>query len=101
MPCYLVQTVSVVFKVENVDLLIQALRELDYVGQRNGDTLYVGAFTFDLVKGTVDYRDRAGYADKLNAIKRGYSYAAIDAVAKKRKWIHKQTAENKGTLRRY
>ena len=101
MPCYTVRLVTVEFKAKNIDILIAALKSLDWSFQQNGNKLSIqaGQMEIDLDKQQVKVRESS--QSNINILKRKYSEMAIVQVAIKRKWALKQLKENKLRLRRY
>ena len=101
MPCYTVRLVTIEFKAKNIDILIAALKSLDWSFQQNGNKLSIqaGQMEIDLDKQQVKVRESS--QSNINILKRKYSEMAIVQVAIKRKWALKQLKENKLRLRRY
>ena len=112
MPCYSVITSSVVFKIENVELLKTALVKagaMDIISQ-NRDTylsFYLPGKGTDYI--TIDLKnskitssmEEKKLTDISNSIKRAYSLEVINEVAKKQKWMTKKMGENRYQLQRY
>ena len=107
MPCYEVRTVSVEFKVGNVDLLKKALEKAGCQIQTQDQVISFkdkfGNFAMiDFEKSKIISRmgDKQ-LADLSNSIKRAYSECVIDEVAKRNKWIKKQMGEGRFQLQRF
>jgi hypothetical protein len=88
MPCYQVRTYSVEFKAHNRAILDLALKSLDWIREPTGSDKVLsfqnGAIVINLDKGTAQIR--AGYQEKLNALRRSYSRQAVNAAAKRMGW---------------
>jgi len=93
MPCWEVQSLSVEFHAEHLDLLKAALKALGISFTATADGLLLGnGMTLDLKSGraTLD----AAQQQQLNAIKREYSRQAIKRAALRNRWnvrAHSQT----------
>lgn len=109
MPCYEVRTVSIEFKVGNIDLLKKALEKAGctYLGNSE-EFLNLRTRGGNLVK--VDFKnatissqqlDAKGLSSCSNQLKRAYSECVIDELAKKQKWIQKKMGENRFQLQRF
>lgn len=109
MPCYTVITSSVEFKIGNIDLLKKALEKLGIrINKQYASEAYLSFYhsgnyiTIDLRKGKITSEmNEKKLSEFSNQIKRAYSSVVVDEVAKRQKWIRKNTAENKGQLQRY
>ena len=87
MPCYEVNTMSVEFKADHVDLLEQALDVLGWVRDWNVAKTFCRAsngIELDLRTGKAEIRD--GQGGLLNELKRAYSQQVIKKVAQKNHW---------------
>lgn len=116
MPCYQIRTISVEFKVGNIDLLRKAIEK---VAAKGSICEFKGVHT-----GTqrIDFYDPAGTRYQLNLdsgklistslnetqlgkfsnlLKRAYSEQVIDEVARKQKWLKKKMGENRYQLQRF
>jgi len=90
---------SVEFHAENLGLLKEALKKLgwSYVASESEVTVivdYYSSFRLDLKAGTAVLEER--FQGKLNELKRAYSSAAIDRVARLNQWTRK--GANNGLL---
>jgi hypothetical protein len=108
MPCYEVRTVSVEFKVGNIDLLKKALEKIemkifqqDEKGIAFEDKNY-NIFKINLINSRISGPlDEKGLGSLVNSIKRSYSEQVIDEIAKKQKWLKKKMGENRYQLQRF
>jgi len=109
MPCYSIRTISVEFKIGNVDLLKKAIEKMEgtYLGNneeflnfRTNDGRYVNVNFKKETISSVNFTEK-GLATFSNSIKRAYSEVVIDEVAKKQKWIKKQMGQNHYQLQRF
>lgn len=99
---------SVAFKAENKDLLVEALKAIDYPFRYIGNKIEVrtpgGMITLDLAAETASLsgQDTKFLQEALNKLKRSYSMEAIKVIAKKQHWTLKTKASNKmaGVLQR-
>jgi hypothetical protein len=110
MPCYEVRTVSVEFKVENIDLLKRALENIGwYVRGENKRSIaikrkdeYAFPVAIDFERGSISSTMEQSALFKFsNQLKRAYSEQVIDEVAKRQKWIKKQMGANQFQLQRF
>lgn len=113
MPCYEVRTVSVEFKVGNIELLKKAIEKMDWkVTSSTEKRLYAqkntgqwgDEVTINLENSTINstnFRDIKALSQFSNEIKRAYSEVVIDELAKKQKWIKKQMGTNQFQLQRF
>lgn len=99
MPCYEIRTVTVEFKAEHKDILIKAIENLGWGYREMSYGISTNGMTIDLEAQKVSVREY-GY-DSVNQLKRAYSTAVIEEVAKKKKWAIQKIAENKLRARRY
>jgi hypothetical protein len=104
MPCFEARNVTVKFTAKNKDLFLEAVKSLgwEYTESKEVSGRFVldtgwYSIVIDLNRETADTRD----ADLVNMLKRAYSVAAVEAVAKKRKWAILEIAQNKLRARRY
>jgi hypothetical protein len=106
MPCYTAQTMSVSFKAQNIDLLLEALKNWQFrrVGQIIRINTTGGEIDIDLASETATLRgaNTTVLQSELNALKRAYSMEAIKVMTKKQHWTLKIQSTNKmaGTLLR-
>lgn len=111
MPCYEVRTVSVEFKVGNIEILKKALAADGWLLNKmsNSNNLYARhkdsgqSITINMEKGNISSKE---YSEKelttvTNAIKRAYSGAVIGEVAQRQKWIKKKLDANRYQLQRF
>jgi hypothetical protein len=101
MPCYQVRTVSVEFKSKNKKLLEEAAKKLGWIYSEteDGKAVIGSRFVIDFKTRKATFEDyRQG---DFNQLKRAYSEAAIEAIAKKKRWAIKKKAEGKIEMRRY
>jgi hypothetical protein len=109
MPCYQTITSSVVFKVENIDILKRAL---EAAGGRGISTIEGVRVNFYLVGTnyiTIDLKnskitssmDEKELTTISNEIKRAYSLEVINEVARKQKWMKKKMGANQYQLQRF
>jgi len=103
MPCYEVRTMSVEFKAQHKDLLIEAIKKLGWEREMRlvGDTVIVRGMRVDLKTQKAEISEGRMYNDRLNELKRAYSSAALDRVAKRNRWSRKAKDKNKGVLRAF
>lgn len=108
MPCYEVRTVSVEFKVGNIELLKKALAasgcEVYLIVNDRISFKRSGRHAFiNLADSTIKSED---FDEKelpilSNTIKRAYSSQVIDEIARKQKWMKKKMGENRFQLQRF
>jgi hypothetical protein len=107
MPCYEVRTVSVEFKVGNIEILKRALEKMNVQIVRqdeNGITFnqaynqFTISFLNSKINSNVDEKELTSIS---NSIKRAYSEVVIDEVAKKQRWIKKQMGAGRYQLQRF
>jgi organic radical activating enzyme len=110
MPCYEVRTVSVEFKVSNIDLLKKALEKAGFnIAKASQITLQVrregeiNSIIIDLEQSKILSRsfDEKELSTISNQIKRAYSEQVIDEVAKRQKWMKKKLGDNRYQLQRF
>lgn len=90
MPCYTVQTVGVVLKVSDLDLLRAAIKSLGMVPAGTGQTIYFGnGESFDKERGEL----RVTSQERAALIKRAYSAEVVKSQARRFGWHLKQTGE--------
>ena len=100
MPCYEINTMSVEFKAKHKAILLLALKKLGYqTRENNQEQIITNIFSFNLKTQKVSYP--RGYENQINQIKRAYSQIVLEQVAKKRRWILKNKAENEFQLIKY
>lgn len=101
MPCYEVRTTSVEFQARNLELLKRAaeaagwtasvdLKRTALLCQKGGQTLKI-----DLMAQTIS---GAISAAAVNGLKRAYSEAAIEEVARRKRWLLKKTGSGAGRM---
>ena len=108
MPCYEVRTVSVEFKVGNIELLKKAL---DAAGcevyltvndrisfKRSGRYAFINLSDSTIKSEDFDEKELSILS---NTIKRAYSSQVIDEIARKQKWMKKKMGENRFQLQRF
>lgn len=112
MPCYEVRTVSVEFKVENIDLLKKAIENAGWridqmykdvsINITDKETSWRHV-TISLQGGQMSSTSMEGknLSSFCNQLKRSYSEVVIDEVAKKQHWIKKKLGENRYQLQRF
>jgi hypothetical protein len=110
MPCYEVRTVSVEFKVGNIDLLKKALADISYriqvegrdssllVHDRMGRRMVIDLDNSTIKSASMNEKELAA---ATNQIKRAYSEQVIDEVAKRQKWMKKKLGDNRYQLQRF
>ncbi len=104
MPCWQVQTVSVVFKADHVDLLEKALTALGWSFRidRASKKVHIdegndwSQIVIDLQAGQAQFRPQ--FQDKINQLKRAYSMEALKKLAVKNRWQIEKKAPTKGVL---
>ena len=111
MPCYEVRTVSVEFKIGNIDLLKKAAEKLGYTlkegvnsesfSLRNKYDSPVGVIDFKTGQFTTDRMGESQINSFVNSLKRSYSEQVIDEVAKKQKWQLRKMNKGAFQLIRY
>jgi hypothetical protein len=100
MPCYEVRLVSVEFKAQHKDLLIQALNEVGLEFRVSENRIVVaGEIKIDLDRQEV--RCPEVLRGTVNEIKRKYSEVVLKKVAGKKRWSVKNTGTNKFQLRKW
>jgi len=107
MPCYEVRTMSVEFQAQNLDVLNEAIEQSQLFrslssaeAMRDGKiSLHDGNIVLDLENKTAQVTE--GYQDRLNELKRAYSSAALDKVAKMNFWNRKSNSSRSGVLRKF
>ena len=113
MPCYQVRTVSVAFKIGNIDLLKKAIEKMEgtYLGNneeflnfRTNDGRYVNINfkkeTISSFGSNLNFTEK-GLATFSNSIKRAYSEVVINEVAKRQKWMQRKMGEGRFQLQRF
>lgn len=99
MPCYEINTISVEFKAEHMEHLETALKATGLAYTKNGDIITIGGvITINLKNSSIECP--GNYMPLINKLKREYSKAVIEDIAKKKKWALKSNG-NQFTLRRY
>jgi len=101
MPCYEVRTMSVEFQAQNLNVLNDAIKQLQLSAEVMSDgniSLHDGNIVLDLKNKTAQVTE--GYQDRLNQLKRAYSSAALDKVAKMNFWNRKSNSGRSGVLRK-
>jgi len=93
MPCYQVNLISVVFKIENIDLLAQAAKVLGWSFERNGDQVRVGNINVSLGLGKAFSVNQGS----INQLKRQYSIQAVKLASKAKGWVLESWKEKDGT----
>ena len=105
MPCYTIETVSVSFKIGNIDLLKKAIEKAGYqmagtetFRDTRGNIIKINMNTQTLTSQAYSERELSVTA---NILKRAYSELVIDEIAKKQKWIKKNMGAGQFQLQRY
>ncbi len=112
MPCYEIRTVSINFKVENIELLKRALEKewTVFQGGENKDYLvatkkgtYEEKIRIDLKAGQVrsQFYSEKDLPSVSNSIKRAYSLEVINELARKQKWLKKDMGQGRYQLQRF
>ena len=102
MPCYEVRTMSVEFQAQNRIVLNDAIEQLQLSVEVMLDgkiSLHDGNIVLDLETKTAQVTE--GHQDRLNDLKRAYSSAALDKVAKMNFWNRKSNSSRSGVLRKF
>jgi hypothetical protein len=101
MPCYEVREVQVEFKAQSKEILLEAVKKAGIYHYWNDliNILSGQGWAIDLEKQTATVIE--GYEKNLNQVRRAYSEAVINEVAKRKKWLVKKMAGNKMQLKRY
>ena len=103
MPCYQVRLVSVEFKAQSKELLLKALERLgwSYVDVPSKNEIYINRIGVRLMldQGIADVPTNS--QKDLNRLKQKYSAVVVEKIAKKKRWIIRNHADNKMTARRY
>jgi hypothetical protein len=107
MPCYTVQTMSVTFKAQNAELLLEAVKSLGLrftAGRKINITTRSGRIIIDLDAETAELSGSSTtlVQNDLNELKRAYSMEALKVIARKQHWSLKSKPSNKmaGVLQR-
>lgn len=108
MPCWTVQTMSVQFRSEHLDLLEEALKAEGLRYEVNAEKTVVtinegndwSQIKLDLVAGEAKLRSQL--QPVLNSLKKAYSMKAVEKLAAKNRWKLNVDAKNKskGTFQR-
>jgi len=91
MPCYQVNLYSVEFKATNINILISALKSLQWDYDINDNIVYIGSslrINLDTQKAETNNQDL------VNRLKRQYSKESVKIAAKKKGWILQKKSEN-------
>lgn len=100
MPCYTIRLVTVEFKAKNKEVLKKVLESQGIrVYEENGCFILSGG-----LKGVINFTAQIATVREdvnLNRIKQLYAKQIIKQVAEKKKWLFKQTGENKIQLNKY
>ena len=98
MACYQVNLVSVEFKAKNKKHLENALKSLNIPHNWNKEVVYLsGSQYIDTENNKAKVND---YFD-INKLKRAYSIQAVSEMARKKRWIVKQTGNRKIQVKKY
>jgi hypothetical protein len=103
MPCYQINTISVVFKAKNKDVLEQTLKDLNFSFHTIDNVVTVLATNIVINLNTEEVKCRDYEFGEVNEIRRKYTENSIYKIAaakKKKGWFLKKTAQNKLQLRR-
>ena len=113
MPCYSVRTVSVEFRVANIELLKKALEKVGWkvnneidngalsIMKKDGSYMDSVSINFDNSKISSRYMDEKKLTDFSYELKRAYSEQVISEVAKKQKWMSRKLSDNKFQLQKF
>jgi hypothetical protein len=112
MPCDTIIINTVEFKVENIDVLEKAAAKigLELRGDKKGKFFVLYNKTTNTYPAEIDFETGKISSSRMeekqlysfsNSLKRSYSEAVIDEIAKRQKWLKKQVGENKFQLRKY
>ncbi|MFH1547123.1 MAG: hypothetical protein ABIC57_01400 [bacterium] len=108
MPCHETRTISVEFKVGNIDLLKKAIEKAgyhisgEYAGVLTIKDQYGNKTNIDLRNQTITSANNENQVTTLaNSLKRSYSEVVISEVAAKQKWIAKKLSDRKFQLVKY
>ena len=102
MPCWEVNLFSVDLVATDRDLLEQALQNLGYAYQRNGNDFRIGSIA-SITGNTIQGVD----LNQVNSIKRQYSIETVKQVSKQKGWVGtwkmrgQQKTGNKVVLKKY
>jgi len=109
MPCHEVRTVSVEFRIGNIELLQKAIEKLQWKNWNTGEgSITIQDDNYNQI--TIDCKNSKisspSYNEKKlteisNQIKRAYSEEVINEVARKQKWFAKKINATKFQLQRF
>lgn len=92
MPCYQINLIAVVFKVENIELLEKAAKSMGLTFQKVTDDFYrIGSMDYDVRAERIKTYNQSD----VNRLKREYSKQVINKSAKKYSWLMNKKSENK------
>jgi hypothetical protein len=101
LPCYEVNTISVVLKAADRALLEQAIKSIGLKYARSGGSLrvYTEEGTIDIMADAAN--TTAQCLPTLNRIRQQYSREVLKSAAQKFRWTASWKTQNRVTLRRY
>ena len=98
MPCYTVQLISVEFKAANKELLLSALKKLNWKYKIDKNIITTNGINIDLKAQTAVSYD----SNLINKLKREYSIEAIKKATTTKQWtMRKNKQENSFQVVRY
>lgn len=106
MPCYTVKLITVEFKVKNEEVLKKVLKKhFNYVesSKTNPGTIFFYSYPGQTTS-WIDLNAQTAQVISginINQVKKEYAKEIIKQVAEKKKWLFKQTADNKIQLNKY
>jgi len=100
MPCYLVQLVSVQFKVKHISLLEEAVKSLGWSFALH-DSRFVVINSGEIKIDLTNQKAECYSSNLINKLKVAYSTKAIEKVAAKKNWLLKKATNNKMQLKRF
>ena len=110
MPCYEIRTISVEFKIENIELLKKAIEKINFWSLKNSSDTMAIIRDDNHNRIVIDFKNSKvsseAYSEKelgarVNQLKQSYSEIVIGEIAKKQKWIQKKISERKFQLQRF
>lgn len=100
MPCYTVKLVTVEFKAKNKEVLKKVLESQGIRVHEEDDCFAL----FGNLKGVINFTTQQATIQEganLNRVKQLYAKEIIKQVAEKKRWLFKQTGDNKIQLNKY
>jgi len=104
MPCWEVQTYSLVFKAKNKDLLIEAAMRIGLKVEDHGKYMTVyGSIVADIYLDEEKIVTTSYYTREVNRLKMEYSKVIVEKVAKLKKWalVNKNAQGTRMELKRF